>query len=348
MTTEEKELVCVTGASGYVGTHVARVLLERGYRVRGAVRDADDPKKTAHLRALPGADERLELVSADLMVEGSHDDAVQGCPLVCHAAASVRMTAKNHQQDIVDPAVEGTRFVMESVARAGDARRVVLTSSVAAIEDDDRPQGHCFTEDEWNESATVEGSPYPLAKTRSERAAWDFVDGLEGEQRFELVSICPSYVLGPVLAEVHVRSSPTLIRDLLVRTFPACPQIKVNAVDVREVADAHVEALLRPEASGRYILSKEALWLQQMGQIVAKQFPDHPVPTGKLPNFVLYVGALFDKRLNWGFLRRTLGREITFDGARVTRDLGVKYRPMEQTLEDTCRSLIDLGVAKKK
>ena len=344
----KKEMVCVTGASGYVGTHVVRELLERGYEVRGAVRDDADAKKTAHLRALPGADERLELASADLMEEGSFDEVVKGCPLVCHAAAAVRMTAKNPQRDIVDPAVEGTRLVLESVARMGDARRVVLTSSVAAIEDDSRPQGHRFTEDQWNESATVKTSPYPLAKTKSERAAWEFVETLEGERRFELISICPSFVFGPVLAEVHVRSSPTLVRDLLVRTFPACPQIKINVVDVREVAAAHVEALERPEASGRYILNKEALWLQQMGQILAPQFPDHPVPTGKLPNFILYAAGLFDQRLSWSFLRRTLGREVTFDGERVTRELGVEYRPMEQTLVDTCRSLIDLGVAPPK
>ncbi len=347
MSDKHKELVCVTGASGYVGTHVARVLLARGYRVRAVVRDAEDPVKTSHLRALDGADEGLELASADLMVEGSHDEVVAGCPLVCHAAAAVRMTAKNPQRDIVDPAVKGTRWVLESVARAGDARRVVLTSSVAAIEDFTRPNGHRFTEDEWNDSASLV-SPYPLGKTLSERAAWEFVEGLEGDQRFELVSICPSYVLGPVLAEVHVRSSPTLIRDLLVRTFPACPQLKINYVDVREVAEAHVEALERPEAAGRYILSKDALWLQQMAQIVAPLFTDYPVPTGKLPNFVLYAAGLFDKRIGWGFLRRNLNREITFDGERVTRDLGVNYRPIEQTLEDTCRSLIDIGAVKKK
>ena len=174
----EKELVCVTGASGYVGTHVVKELLQRGYPVRAAVRDAQDKNKTAHLRALAGADERLELASADLLVPDSHDPVVQGCPLVCHAAASVRMTAKNPQRDIVDPAVQGTRHVLESVVRAGHARRVVLTSSVAAIEDHSSPQGHRFTEDQWNDSATLEGSPYPLAKTLSERAAWDLVEAL--------------------------------------------------------------------------------------------------------------------------------------------------------------------------
>ena len=347
MTVKDKERVCVTGASGYIGTHVARELLERGYRVRGVVRDVDDPAKTAHLRALPGADERLELAPADLLAEGSHDPVVKGCPLVCHTAASVRMTAKNPQRDIVDPAVKGTRFVLESVARAGDARRVVLTSSVAAMEDDSRPQGHRFTEDEWNESATLKIAPYPLGKTLSERAAWKMVEDLEGEQRFELITICPSFVLGPVLAEVHVRSSPTLIRDLMVRTFPACPQIKISAVDVREVAAAHVEALERPEASGRYILSKDAYWMQELGEMVARLFPDYPVPTGKLPNFVMYAAGLFDKRINWGFLRRFLNREVSFDGERVTRELGIQYRPMEQTLEDTCRSFIKLGVDKK-
>ena len=172
---DRSDLICVTGASGYIGTHVVRALIERGYRVRATVRDPSDAAKTAHLRSLG---DRVEVVAGDLMTPGSFDDAVRHCRYVVHAASPVMLNADDPERDIIGPAVAGTHNVLEAVVRAGTVERVVQTSSVAAVYDLDRPESYRFTEADWNASADVASLPYPVSKTRAERAAVEFVAAL--------------------------------------------------------------------------------------------------------------------------------------------------------------------------
>jgi dihydroflavonol-4-reductase len=334
--------VCVTGASGFIGTHIVRELLERGYRVRGTVRDPGDDEKCAHLRKIAeGKPGELELVAADLMERGSFHPAIAGCDLVVHSASSVRLRAKNPQRDIVDVAVDGTNNVLDAIVDSGGVRRLVLTSSIAAIQDESKPHGHRFTEEDWNESSTVEDAPYPLSKALAERAAWKRVESLEGDARFELVTINPTYVLGPLYARDHLRSSPVLVRDLLTGKFPLVPNFHFGIVDVRDVADAHAEALHRDDASGRHILDSGGLWVREMAAILRKSFPEHRVPRWPMPNFAMYFVAAFDKRLSWSFLRRNLGVEHRNDNRRSIERLGIQYRDVGDTIRDTARSFID-------
>jgi nucleoside-diphosphate-sugar epimerase len=338
--------VCVTGASGFIGAHVVKLLLQRGYRVRGTVRDAGDGAKTDFLQQLAGgAPHPLELFSADLSGEGSFDEAIWGCELVCHVASPIQQLAKDPQREIVDPAVNGTLNVLRSVQRAGTVKRLALTSSMGAVLDLARPADHRFTDQDWNESATLKTSPYPLSKTLAERAAWDFVDALPEEQRFAMVALHPAWVQGPILTAAHANGSPSVIRDLLVRTFPACPRLHFGMVDVRDVALAHALALENPQASGRYILIHEAMWMQQMARFIAGHFPDHPVPTRRLPDLLMYANALFDKRITLRWARDYLGRTFDLDNSRSLEHLGLRYRPLEQTLLDACTSMVELGVA---
>ncbi|MCA9705281.1 MAG: aldehyde reductase [Myxococcales bacterium] len=343
------ERVCVTGASGYIASHLVGELLRQGYRVRGTVRDPSDEGKTAHLRRLAReaeAEDRLELVAADLLEPGAFDDAVQGCPWVCHTASSVRLRAKDPQREIVDVAVEGTKAVLRSIAGAKQARRVVITSSIAAVIDEERTAGRTFTEDDWNESARVEVNPYPLSKTLAERAAWELVEALPPGERFELVTINPAFVLGPVLAEAHGRSSPTVVRDLLRGKFPMVPKLGFNCVDVRDVALAHVRALQRPAARGRFIVSGRLAPLPELAGMLRAAFPGAKVPRWAMPNPLMYVVALFDERLTWSFLRRNLGAKIHLDNRKSKEVLGLEYRPLDQTVRQTGQSFIDLGLAK--
>jgi len=179
--------VCVTGASGFVAAHVTRELLERGYRVRGTVRSLSTPGKYGFLTSLPGAADRLELVSAELLAEGSYDSAVAGCELVIHTASPYVMNVKDPQRDLIDPAVNGTLNVLGS-AKAAGVRRVVLTSSMAAISDEP-VDGKVFTEDDWNEQSSLERNPYYFSKTVAERAAWKFVE--DEHPGFDLIAINP-------------------------------------------------------------------------------------------------------------------------------------------------------------
>ncbi len=341
---EPGDLVCVTGASGFIASHLVAELLRQGYRVRGTVRNPDDRAKTAHLRALAEqTGGELELLAADLTTPGAFDEAVADCPWVCHTASSVRLHADDPQREIVDVAVDGTRSVLESIRRAGVARKVVLTSSIAAVVDEQRLGDHTFTEDDWNDSARVDVNPYPLSKTKAERMAWEFVDALPDDEGFDLVAIHPAWVLGPVMAEVHARSSPSVIRDLLVGTFPLCPKLCFNVVDVRDVALAHVRALQRPVA-GRFILSHAPATLPELARQLRAAFPQATVPRYSMPNPLMYLVALFDKRITWSFLRRSLDVVTRLDHTKSRTELGIEYRPIDQTLLDTGTSIVALGL----
>ena len=337
--------VAVTGANGFVGSHVVARLMARGHQVRAVVRDARDASRCAHLP------EGIELVSGDLMSPGGYDEAFRDAEVVCHLAASTRLSARDPQREIVDVAVTGTRHALEAARRAG-ARRVVLCSSMAAVLDPRRPEDHAYSEADWNDGATL-ATPYPLAKTAAERAAWDWRAALPEAERPELVVLNPAMVLGPVSARSHLRSSPATIRDLLRRAFPACPRFHLGIVDARDVAEAHAAAVERPGLGGRegdgpverILLHGRGLWLEEIAHLIAPHFRDHRVPTRQLPDLLVYGSALFDKRLSFEFLKQNLGRRYIVDNQRSISRLGVIYRPVDETLLDTARSMVEQGWA---
>ena len=308
--------------------------------MRGTVRDPDNEGKTAHLRQLakdqPGT---LELVAADLLKEGSFDAAIDGCELVVHSASTVRLTAKDPQRDIIDVAVKGTTNVLGSVAKVGNVKRVVLTSSIAAVVDDSLPHDYRFSEDDWNESATIETSPYPLSKTLAERKAWELAE----EGKFDLVALNPTFVMGPVYIKDHRRSSPAFIRSLLKGIPPVIPRFHFGIVDVRDVADAHAEALYRSDASGRHILNNRGAWLADIVEVLRPDYGKYKLPKRMAPDIAMYVLALFDKRLSWSYLRTNLGVARRLDNRRSIERLGIEYRPFADSVTDTAASLIAGG-----
>lgn len=340
-------LVVVTGASGFIASHVVRELLERGYRVRGTVRDPSDEAKTSHLLEMAaelGAAERLELVAGDLMQEGSFDDCMLDARFVCHMAAAVIMAAKDPQRQIVDVAVKGTHNVLGAVERAAAVETLVMTSSIAAVIDEEQTHDHTFTEADWNESASVAESPYPRAKVDSERAAMAWVVSQSEASRPRFVRINPVFVMGPVLARVHGRSSPAIMRDLLSGKLPGIPDFQFGIVDVRDVATAHVNALANSSAEGRYILHNRGVALTEMAAFARENYPSAKTPRFKLPRVLMYVAALFDKRLSFGFLRRNLGIVRTIQNERVQRELGIRFVPVEESLRDTVNSFYAQGL----
>jgi dihydroflavonol-4-reductase len=330
--------VAVTGATGYIGSHVVRDLLEAGYVVHGTVRDPNDSAKTSHLRELPGANERLRLFAADLLDEGAFDSAFAGCDGLCHVATPARLQAKDPQRDIIDPAIRGTQHVLQAASRAG-IQRVVMTSSVAAVAGD---VSGTYREDSWNDAAVPAHSPYPFAKTRSERDAWRFASELPPEKRFRLVTLLPCFVLGPVLSAAHLRTSAFLVDRLIGGKMPGVARIRFNLVDVRDVATAHRRALEQDDASGRYILANGALWIAEIAAALRRHFPDAPIPERKIPDFAMYVLALFVPALSVRLLRGQLGKEFTFDATRAREQLGVEFRPLEATLVDGAHSILAL------
>jgi nucleoside-diphosphate-sugar epimerase len=343
-TNESGALVLVTGASGYIAGHCVRELFEHGYRVRGTVRHLADTRKTEHLQrmatALGGS---LELVEADLSADRGWREAVAGCRYVLHVASPFPAEVPKDEMDLIGPAVDGTRRVLQACADAGTVQRVVMTSSVAAVAFG-HTDGHdrVRTEADWSQVDNCEA--YQKSKTLAERAAWEYVEQLPAERRFELAVVNPGFVLGPLL-NADPGTSGELIRKLMVREMPACPEVGFAPVDVRDVALAHRLAMERPEAPGnRYICAGEHLWVRDMARVLAAEFNPrgYRVPTGRLPYWLMWIIARFDKAVRLAL--DYVGRKEIVSSAKAQRELGWTMRPIEETILDTARTMIEYGV----
>ncbi len=333
--------VCITGATGFVGAHVTVAFLEAGFPVHAAVRSPDDAEKTAPLReAAERTGTALTFFRADLGEPGSFDAAAEGCEAVVHVAAVARLTAPDPQRQIVDPAVEGARTVFEAATRGG-ARRVVLTSSVAAIGSYRDSQGQPLTAAHWNDGATLQTDPYGLAKTQAERLGWAMAESAD----WDLVTINPCMVLGPVLAPRHAKASPSIVRDVLKGSFPANPKIAFGIVDARDVAAAHVAAVDEPSVSGRHLLCAGTRWWRDIAVLLAEAYPERGIRRWQLPNVAMYAAALTSKRMSMANLRDILGRVPHYDGTVAPGQLGLTYTGIDQSIRDTAESLIRLGLA---
>lgn len=341
--------VCVTGANGFVASHLVRSLLQAGYRVRGTVRDPKDPEKTDHLcqmAAEAGVSDRLELVRADLMEPGSFDAAVDGCEGVVHAAASVVFNHPDPQAGIVDPSVEGTRNVLESVRRAGSVRRVVHTSSMAAVYGWNQPTDHVFTEADWNTVSTLRNDPYGVAKVEGERAALHFVDSLPPDTRFELVHLHPGMVFGPPLVRAHAKASPRLVRDVISRAQPGVPRLMLSVVDVRDLARAHLAALQHEQPPPRCLVFAENAWMTDLMAELQGMFPEVKMGSRAIPKPLVLLAALADKTLNIRQLWHIVGRPMPLDNTLSRTAYQLAYRPVSETLRDTATPLMEQGWAR--
>lgn len=335
-----KRPVCVTGATGYVGSHVVNAFLEAGFPVRAAVRSPEDQGKTAHLVAMAERHQTtLSLHHADLHTTGSFDEALAGCEGLIHVAAVARLSAPEPQRQIVDPSVTGARNVLEAATRQG-VRRVVLTSSIAAVGNYRSSQQRPLTEDDWNETATLESDPYGLAKREAERFAWRESEGAP----WDLVVINPGMVMGPVFNKRHSRASPIFVRDILRKANPAHPKICLPIVDARDVAFAHLAAYRRPDATGRHIVASENRWIREIAETLTAEYPDRGLRTSELPNVVVKLAATFSKHLDRHLIADTLGRRPQYDGSHAPSALGFTYRDVDETLLETARSMVSLGL----
>jgi len=341
--------VCVTGANGYVASHVVHALLAEGFTVRATVRDPTSPPKTAHLEAIADAldaRDRLSFVRGDLMQAGSFDGAMAGCDAVIHTAASVIFAHPDPQRGIVDPSVEGTRNVFDSIRKAGTVKRVIHTSSMAAVYGWDKPTDHVFTEADWNTASTLSNDPYGLAKVQAERAARAYVDALGEEDRFELVHLHPGMVFGPPLVKAHTKASPRLLRDVISRGQPGVPRLMLGVVDVRDVAEAHVRALTHADPPPRCLLVAENAWMTDLASELQSQFADIRMGATPIPKPLVLLAGLFDKTLNVRQLWHLVGRPMPIDSALSRSAYAMSYRPVAETLRDTATPMIDEGWAR--
>jgi len=333
--------VLVTGASGFIASRIVELLLAKGYRVRGTVRSLKKERELAALRTLAGAAERLELVEADLNAAGAFDAPAGGCEHVIHTASPYSLDAADPQRDLVDPAVNGTRNVLGACHRARTVVRVVLTSSMAAITDEP-PADHVLTEQDWNTQSSLERNPYYYSKTLAERAAWTFVD--QEKPRFDLIVINPFLVIGPSLVP-GLNVSNRIFVDLLKGTYPGILSLTWGLVDVRDVAEAHVRAMETPAAHGRYICAGDSASMRVIVNLLnrrgwgdGRKLPwiglDNPIGDA-----VVRLASLLQSKGVRSYLLTHIGRVPRCDTSKIQRELGMRFRPVEESVLDTMDDL---------
>ncbi len=342
MISSTAQRVLVTGGTGFIAQYCILALLARNYQVRTTVRSlARAPEVTRQLAAggmAPGM--HVEVVQADLGHDAGWRDAVEGCTYVLHGASPTPSGTHATEEDWVRPAVDGNLRVLRAARDAGVAR-VVLTSAFGAICAGHRPAGRPFDESDWSD---VRGNvwPYQKSKTLAERAAWDFV---AREGGVELAAVNPVTVAGPALGADYSHSI-RLVKNLL-DGMPGCPQINTCFVDVRDVADLHVRAMLDPAARGERFLATAGDSMPLID--VARLLRDHlgpaarKVPTRILPNWLVRLAALKDPSLR-GIVAQ-LGKDMNASGDKARRLLGWTPRPREEAILASARSLLDLGLA---
>ncbi len=321
--------VLVTGGSGYVGTHVIALLLRSGNPVRTTVRSkAHEAQLRAAVRRgtadSPHDDAGLQVVIADLTSDDGWAAAVAGCEEIHHVASPIPSVQPKDADELIVPAREGTLRVLRA-ARDGGARRVVLTSSFAAIGYTPKP-GSEFTEADWTDPDTPGLAPYPRSKAVAERAAWDFIKREGGDT--ELVVVNPTFILGPSLT-TEIRSSTQLIKAMLDGTMTVVPRARFGVADVRDVADLHIRAMATPEAAGKRFLAladgptssflEVAETLRRRLGSLAARVPTQEVPGDDLPRPIIH-------------------------NDRARNELGWRPRDIETTIVETAESLRELGL----
>ena len=339
--------VLVTGGSGYIGSWVVKELLEKDYTVRITVRDKNRTSKFQHLLDLTTkSKDQLEVWEADLLIDGSFDEAAKGCESVLHIASPFTLRFKDPQKELIDPALNGTRNVLGAASRSGSVKKVVLTSSVAAVHGDTldmKEKGLSeFTEEHFNDTSSVRHQPYSYSKVLAEKEAWKIHDS---QDQWKLVVINPSFVVGPSLTGASDSESLNFMKDMLTGKFAmGAPELWFGFVDVQDVAHAHILALEDPEAKGRHILAERTMSFLDLANVLRDLFgKKYKLPKSKSPKFIMYlVGPMLGVKTK--FVKRNVGYPIKLNTAKSRDELKLEYTPIEKSLEEMVIQMHELNL----
>ncbi len=336
-----KGKVLVTGASGYIAGYVVKALIADGWSVSGTIRSL--ARADAVRASLGVTADQLPLTAADLTSDAGWAEAAAGCDFVQHIASPLPTGAVKTDNDLIIPARDGALRLLRA-AKAAGVKRVVMTSSVAAMYYGMTGKDRTYSEADWSDLSSPATGAYAKSKTIAERTARDWVAAEGGGM--EYCTINPALVLGPVLGN-DFSGSLIVITKLLNGELPGLPAIGFGICDVRDIAAAHVAAMTTPGIDGeRFLCSGDYLTMADVAAILKSRLADKAkrVPTMKLPNFLVRVSALFDEQVK--IVLPELGRTRVGDSSHARAVIGWNPRPAAESIVDTARSLIAAGLVK--
>jgi nucleoside-diphosphate-sugar epimerase len=338
--------VLVTGGSGFIASHTLLQLLAAGLQVRTTVRSLSrEPDVRAMLKnGGTEAGSQLSFVEADLMSDAGWPVAVAGCEYVLHIASPFPSAIPKHEDELIIPAREGTLRVLRAARDAG-VKRVVMTSSFAAVGYGHAQQEQVFTEEDWTNPNGADVMPYTKSKTLAERAAWDFI-AREGAG-LELAVVNPVGVFGPVLGPDYA-TSILLVERLMNGTMPGVPRICFGVVDARDVADLHLRAMTHPAAKSERFLAVagDFMWIAEIAKTLKARLGETAkrVPTRELPNWLVKLATLREPAVKQ--ITPELGKWKNATSEKAQRILGWNPRSREDSVVATAESLVRLGLVK--
>jgi nucleoside-diphosphate-sugar epimerase len=337
------ETVLVTGGSGYLGGWCLVELLKRGYSARTTVRSLEregQVREAVGSQVDPG--DRLTVLSADLTLDDGWAEAVEGCDYVLHVASPFPPKQPKDPDELIVPAREGTLRVLRASLDAG-VKRVVVTSSVAAIRGNEAAGSRALTEEDWTDPENPGITPYARSKTIAEQAAWELARERGVEDRLAVVN--PGGIIGPVLNNDLSYSIQAVERVL--KGGPGLPRYGLGFVDVRDVADLEIKAMASPRAGGqRFIAITKFLWMAEIGEILRDRLGEAgaKASTRTLPDLLVRGAAVFDAGTR--SVVRDLGKRTEVSSEKARRELGWDPRPVEDSVAETAESLIQQGVVR--
>jgi len=335
--------VLVTGGSGYLAGWCIVQLIQRGYRVRTTIRNpAREPEVHDAVASQVDPAHHLTIHQADLTSDEHWDNVIEGCDYVLHVASPFPPNQPKDPDELIRPAREGTVRVLGKALDHG-VKRIVVTSSIAAVRLAKGSDKEVLDEDDWTDPSDESLTPYVRSKAIAERAAWDLAKERGAEDRVAVVN--PGAIIGPLLHDDTSYSLQAIER--LLNGMPGMPRLGFSFVDVRDVADLEIRAMTAPEAGGqRFIAVTKFLWMAEAGEILRQRLGERAskVPTRQIPDLLVRGMALFDGGIR--SIVGSLGKRVDISSERARTELGWSPRPIEDTIAETGESLIEHDVVK--
>ena len=326
------EKVLVTGSTGFIGLHCIHQLIEKGYSVNGTLRSKSREEEVrSSLKKANLSDANLSLYECDLMSDDGWEKAIDGCDYVLHIASPFINGLPDHEDELIKPALTGTQRILKLSATNPQIKKIIITSSFAAVGDTFNGQT-VFNESDWSDPNNNKISAYNKSKTLAEKSAWDF---MESNPSFKLTVINPVGVIGPMLSD-DIGTSNLFVKKILDGSTPGNPGLHIGFVDVRDVARAHVDSIKNEKSDNkRIILSKDEIWVSELSEILRNL--GYKAPKRNIPKWLISVLSLFDKQL--GGLIPMIGKVRNIEGSIFSEVFDWELISIEESAKVTAEQL---------